>query len=383
MAAAKPSWSDLPGVQDAIDPAFLGDFQNLLLGMAPGASDQAVSDAIKKAGWYGKLGSGSNPYNAAIDVAQRLGFNVASDSKLADQWNETAVRRSPEQWARDHDDNGFLGLGDLGLPLIAGLAALTLQPELLAAFGPEAAALEGLELGGAGVGMAGADAAGGLGALGAGAGGDYGASLMMGLDGATGALPAGLSEAALAGYAPEASNAITNYLTSLGKQGLTKGAVAAIKGKNPIDAALSVFNPESLATGYLTGAANSAISPEISSGLSSAGLSKDVVSKLTPILSNAAITGVRGGHVDLLGQLENLGINMGADTVLSGLDIDKTLRPYAKQAGLSAIRKKPIDRIFTDMLNQEINKNVNKVANSALNEGYKALPSSLKWPEKA
>ena len=111
------------GTANPVDPQFQTDLFNLLNQNLSGkgyTQDQIVQ-AVQGASWYGKLGSGSNPYNAAWEVMQRLGADTSNfnDSTSA-QWNQVAVNRSPE--ARQNQipsgglfgQGGVAGLGDLG-----------------------------------------------------------------------------------------------------------------------------------------------------------------------------------------------------------------------------------------------------------------------------
>ena len=111
------------GTVNPVDPQFQTDLFNLLNQNLSGkgyTQDQIVQ-AVQGASWYGKLGSGSNPYNAAWEVMQRLGADTSNfNESTSSQWNQVAVNRSPE--ARQNQipsgglfgEGGVAGLGDLG-----------------------------------------------------------------------------------------------------------------------------------------------------------------------------------------------------------------------------------------------------------------------------
>lgn len=126
------AWNQLPGINDSQDSAFSGDFQKLLQQYLPaGFSDSQIDNAIQGATWYGKLGSGSNPYAAAIEVVNRLGTPMPEDQAQKTTWNQTAVDRSPEGVARANDDSDWFssllpiaGLALGGYGLLSGLGGL-------------------------------------------------------------------------------------------------------------------------------------------------------------------------------------------------------------------------------------------------------------------
>ena len=111
------------GTVNPVDPQFQTDLFNLLNQNLSGkgyTQDQIVQ-AVQGASWYGKLGSGSNPYNAAWEVMQRLGADTSNfNDSTSSQWNQVAVNRSPE--ARQNQipsgglfgEGGVAGLGDTG-----------------------------------------------------------------------------------------------------------------------------------------------------------------------------------------------------------------------------------------------------------------------------
>lgn len=153
VASSAPAWASLPGINDPVDGAFAGDFVSLLRGMLPaGATNEQIANGIQQSQWYGNLGSGSNPYNAAVEAANRIGANISPNPDQAASWNQYAVDRSPEGIARANDDDGLFGLGGLG-ELAALAAAVYTGGAALGAWG--------------GAGAAGAGAAGAVGAAGA------------------------------------------------------------------------------------------------------------------------------------------------------------------------------------------------------------------------
>jgi len=113
-------WS---GSNNPSDPGFQPAFFNLLTQNLAGkgyTQDQLLS-AVQGASWYGKLGSGSNPYNAAWEVMQRLGADASNFNESgSEQWRQWSESRSPEARARAQPhgglfgEGGVAGLGDTG-----------------------------------------------------------------------------------------------------------------------------------------------------------------------------------------------------------------------------------------------------------------------------
>jgi hypothetical protein len=152
------AYTDLAGLQDPMDPAFRGEFLSHLRTFVPAGrySDAQIEQAIKASNWYGKLGGGSNPYSAAYETGLKLGSTTVFgqpgsvyDPVAYAESRRVAELRDPVpamQAAASHHrglfgGGGFLGLGDLALPLAIGGAAF-LGPELLSAFG-SAGAVDG------------------------------------------------------------------------------------------------------------------------------------------------------------------------------------------------------------------------------------------------
>lgn len=106
-------WSKITGITDPEDGAFQGDFQNLMGGLlkTPVTTGQ-LQQAINETGWSKQgLGSGSSPYHAAVETANRLALNSKNPAaelnpELAAQWRHTAESRSKEGVSRANDDGG-------------------------------------------------------------------------------------------------------------------------------------------------------------------------------------------------------------------------------------------------------------------------------------
>lgn len=210
------NWQALPGIYDSVDPAFRGDFISQLSGMLPSNSipDEQLSAAIERSSWYNKLGSGSNPYNAAREAVGNLGYVPPSDPATIQSWNDKAVARSPEGVARANDDGGFL---KKALPLLGLAAAIYSGGSALGLFGEtalgagEAAGLGALNSFDTGA-MAGA--LGGFGGEAAGVGGFIDALGGGGIGGAE-AFGGGLGEGALSGAGfSEAASSLPDWLTA-------------------------------------------------------------------------------------------------------------------------------------------------------------------------
>ena len=142
------------GTINPVDPQFQTDFFNLLqqnLSGQPYTQDQVIQ-AVKDSSWYGNLGSGSNPYNAAWEVLQRLGADTSNfNQQTSDQWNQVAVNRSPE--ARQNQiasgglfgGGGTLGLAEIGPFVVAAVSAGSTPAEIGTALGatPQYASIVG------------------------------------------------------------------------------------------------------------------------------------------------------------------------------------------------------------------------------------------------
>jgi hypothetical protein len=142
------------GTSNPTDPQFQTDLFNLLQQNISGKpyTQEQVLAAVQGASWYGKLGSGSNPYNAAWEVMQRLGADTSNfNESTSAQWNQVAVNRSPE--ARQNQiasgglfgGGGVLGLAEIGPFVVAAISAGTLPVDIGTALGatPEYAAVVG------------------------------------------------------------------------------------------------------------------------------------------------------------------------------------------------------------------------------------------------
>jgi hypothetical protein len=124
LDAAQQAFQDQwGGSNNPSDAGFQPAFFNLLTQNLAGkgyTQDQLIS-AVQGSSWYGKLGSGSNPYNAAWEVMQRLGADTSNFNEAGgEQWRQWAESRSPEGRARAQPhgglfgEGGVAGLGDTG-----------------------------------------------------------------------------------------------------------------------------------------------------------------------------------------------------------------------------------------------------------------------------
>jgi len=132
QAAFDAQWG---GTNNPTDAGFQSAFfsilsQHLAIAGIPFAQAQ-VRQAVQGASWYGRLGSGSNPYNAAWEVMQILGSDTTSfNGGEADTWRQWAENRSPEGRARSQPhgglfgEGGFLGLDNLGSFVLTVLSAM-------------------------------------------------------------------------------------------------------------------------------------------------------------------------------------------------------------------------------------------------------------------
>jgi hypothetical protein len=139
------------GSNNPSDPGFQPAFFNLLTQNLAGkgyTQDQLLA-AVQGASWYGKLGSGSNPYNAAWEVMQRLGADASNFNESgSEQWRQWAESRSPEARARAQPhgglfgEGGVAGLGDTGnfvlMAISMGAAPFDIGSALGASTGYEA-----------------------------------------------------------------------------------------------------------------------------------------------------------------------------------------------------------------------------------------------------
>jgi hypothetical protein len=107
-------------------PAFFNFLTQNLAGKGY-TQDQLIS-AVQSQPWYGKLGSGSNPYNAAWGVMQSLGADTSNfNQATSDQWKQWSESRSPEGQERRRPQDGMLGLGGLG-EFILTAASMGMNP---------------------------------------------------------------------------------------------------------------------------------------------------------------------------------------------------------------------------------------------------------------
>jgi hypothetical protein len=141
------------GATNKTDKAFLPTFLSVLKDHLPAGqySEAQILDAAKASNWWGKLGSGSNPYNAAWEVTQKLGADTSGyDQATSERYRLAAEAASPEGQARAEPHGGLfggggnaLGLGDLGnfvvLAINMGVSPFALGEALGAAAGFESA----------------------------------------------------------------------------------------------------------------------------------------------------------------------------------------------------------------------------------------------------
>ena len=115
--AFQDQWGGSHNPSDAdFQPAFFNLLTQNLAGKGY-TKDQLIA-AVQGASWYGKLGSGSNPYNAAWEVMQRLGADTSNFNESGgEQWRQWAESRSPEGRARAQPHGGLFGEGG-----VAGLS---------------------------------------------------------------------------------------------------------------------------------------------------------------------------------------------------------------------------------------------------------------------
>lgn len=129
--AAKQSFdAQWGGTNNLGNTEFQPAFFNLLTQNLAGkgyTQDQLIS-AVQSQPWYGKLGSGSNPYNAAWGVMQSLGADTSNfNQATSDQWKQWSESRSPEGQERRRPQDGMLGLGGLG-EFILTAASMGMNP---------------------------------------------------------------------------------------------------------------------------------------------------------------------------------------------------------------------------------------------------------------
>jgi len=129
--AAKQSFdAQWGGTNNLGNTEFQPAFFNLLTQNLAGkgyTQDQLIS-AVQNQPWYGKLGSGSNPYNAAWGVMQSLGADTSNfNQATSDQWKQWSESRSPEGQERRRPQDGMLGLGGLG-EFILTAASMGMNP---------------------------------------------------------------------------------------------------------------------------------------------------------------------------------------------------------------------------------------------------------------
>ena len=86
------------GAVNPTDASFLPQLEGILQQQLGGqySADQ-ISQAMQSSSWWGKLGSGSNPYNAAWEVAQKLGADTGGFNQgTSEQYRQAAEAASPE-----------------------------------------------------------------------------------------------------------------------------------------------------------------------------------------------------------------------------------------------------------------------------------------------
>jgi len=107
------------------DPSFFPQLQSIIQQTVGGQySQDQINNAITSSSWFGKLGSGSNPYNAALEVAQKLGADTSwYNQGTSDQYRARAEANSPEARSSQGSESyldAFKSLAPVLLPAIAG-----------------------------------------------------------------------------------------------------------------------------------------------------------------------------------------------------------------------------------------------------------------------
>jgi hypothetical protein len=122
------------GAMNPQDASFFPQLQSIIQQTTGGQySPEQINAAMKSSSWWGQLGGGSNAYNAAAEVAQKLGADTSwYNQGTSDQYRQAAEANSPEGRARANPNNGglfgdggFLGLGSNALPVEIALAMAT------------------------------------------------------------------------------------------------------------------------------------------------------------------------------------------------------------------------------------------------------------------
>jgi hypothetical protein len=260
------------GAMDPQDASFFPQLQNIIQQTTGGKySPDQINAAMRASNWWGKLGGGSNAYNAAVEVADRLGADTSwYNQGTSDQYRQAAEAKSPEGRARAADNSGGLfGMGGGGL----GLGDVTPVANVLASYfgGPLGAGAFNFVNSGGDI-EATAKAA----AL------SYAAGAISGSD----ALASGVSDVTKSlidsGMSAEAASAFASTAGKAAGTAITSGLSAAVSGKgDPFEAALK-------------GGAFAMLGGSIAKALTLEG----APSALSSTISKAIVQAVRTGSID-------------------------------------------------------------------------------------
>jgi len=136
------------GAMNPQDASFFPQLQNIIQQTVGGQySQDQILAAMMASNWWGKLGGGSNAYNAAKEVADRLGANTDwYNQGTSEQYRQYAESQSHEGRARAtphgglFGEGGWLGFGNAALPIQVALAAASMGASEAASTGASEAA---------------------------------------------------------------------------------------------------------------------------------------------------------------------------------------------------------------------------------------------------
>jgi organic hydroperoxide reductase OsmC/OhrA len=259
------------GAMNPQDASFFPQLQNIIQQTVGGQySQDQILAAMRASNWWGQLGSGSNPYNAAVEVAQKLGADTSwYNQGTSDQYRQAAEAKSPEGQARAQPHGGLFGEGGGSL----GLGDLTPVANVLASTfgGPLGAGAFNFVNSGGDI-----EAAAKAAAL------SYAAGAISGSD----ALASGVSDVTKSlidsGMSAEAASAFASTAGKAAGTAITSGLSAAVSGKgDPFEAALK-------------GGAFAMLGGSIAKALTLEG----APSALSSTVSKAIVQAVRTGSID-------------------------------------------------------------------------------------
>ena len=121
----EPGQDQLYGAMSFTDPSFFPQLQSIIQQTVGGQySQDQINNAITSSSWFGKLGSGSNPYNAALEVAQKLGADTSwYNQGTSNLYRARSEANSPEARSSQGSESyldAFKSLAPVLLPAIAG-----------------------------------------------------------------------------------------------------------------------------------------------------------------------------------------------------------------------------------------------------------------------